>query len=269
MTHAWLIISHNQFEILQRLISFLDDERSDFFIHIDKKVQKLPEIQVHKGHVHFLRNRINVRWGTSSQIRTELILLEAAAEHGSYDYYHIISGTTLPLRPFPEVDEYFLLKEGKSVLTGLCKDETYQETLKIHRYNLFVKDFTSPVKWKSKTSQLLWRAAIAIQRLSGIRINRKGEYYKASNWLSLTEIAVWYILSQRRTIEKKYRWSFCGDEFFIPSELMASPELRGKIVNDEKYLKHDIGRANAGVFHLSDYPVLQQTGYLFARKFTA
>ena len=269
MRHAWLIIAHNEFEILQKLVSLLDQAQSDIIVHIDKKVRQLPEIHADKARLIILEDRIDVRWGTVSQIRTELTLLEEAAKQGPYDYYHIISGTTLPLQIYTGLEDYFSHKEGNSIVTGMCKDEPYQETLKIHRYNFFVKDFTNPARWKSKVSQFLWRAAIAVQRLLGIRINREGEYYKASNWLSLTEEAVRHILFRRPEIEKKYRWSFCGDEFFIPSELMASPELRQKIVNDEKYLKHDMGRANAGVFHLSDYPALQQTGYLFARKFTA
>ncbi len=269
MRNAWLIIAHNEFGILQKLISFLDNAQSDIYVHIDKKVNQLPEIHADKARLFVLEDRIDVRWGTVSQIRTELTLLETAAKQGPYDYYHIISGTTLPLRAYSELEDYFSHKGGNNIVTGLCKDEPYQETLKIHRYNFFVRDFMSPARWKSKASQFLWRAAIAVQRLLGIRINREGEYNKASNWLSLTEEAVRYLSSRRKTIEKKYRWSFCGDEFFIPSELMASPELRSKVINDENYLKHDIGRANASVFHLSDYPALQQTSYLFARKFTS
>ena len=35
--HAYMIIAHNQFELLERLIAALDDERNDIYIHIDKK----------------------------------------------------------------------------------------------------------------------------------------------------------------------------------------------------------------------------------------
>ena len=78
-----------------------------------------------------------------------------------------------------------------------------------------------------------------------------------------------YLIDNQKEILRKYRYSFCGDEFFVPSELMASALFCGTILNDGQYLKHDIGRANSGVFHLSDYPDLQRTAYLFARKFTA
>ena len=37
MRHAYLIIAHNEPEILQMLISALDDARNDIYVHIDKK----------------------------------------------------------------------------------------------------------------------------------------------------------------------------------------------------------------------------------------
>lgn len=42
--HAYLIIAHNEFDLLQKLISVLDDERNDIFIHIDKKVHFIERI---------------------------------------------------------------------------------------------------------------------------------------------------------------------------------------------------------------------------------
>lgn len=38
--HAYLIMAHNEFELLKRLIIQLDDTRNDIYIHIDKKVNK-------------------------------------------------------------------------------------------------------------------------------------------------------------------------------------------------------------------------------------
>ena len=38
MKHAYLIIAHHEFDILNKLIQAIDDERNDIFIHFDKKV---------------------------------------------------------------------------------------------------------------------------------------------------------------------------------------------------------------------------------------
>ena len=38
MKHAYLIIAHNDFEILKKLVSLLDNEHNDIYIHFDAKV---------------------------------------------------------------------------------------------------------------------------------------------------------------------------------------------------------------------------------------
>ena len=42
--HAYLIMAHNEWELLNTLLSLIDDSRNDIFLHIDKKVKKMPEI---------------------------------------------------------------------------------------------------------------------------------------------------------------------------------------------------------------------------------
>lgn len=52
MRHAYLIIAHNEFEVLKLLIECLDDSRNDIYIHFDKKVvPPLPEIKVSKANL--------------------------------------------------------------------------------------------------------------------------------------------------------------------------------------------------------------------------
>ena len=267
MKHAWLVIAHNEFEILQMLLDALDHPEADIYVHIDKKVTRVPSLHTGKGALYVLEKRLDVRWGSVSQIRCELALFEAAAARGPYDYYHIISGVTLPLKPFSELDAFFQAAEGKSVLTALCKDEPYQERLKMRRYNFFLRNFQVANATKRQISQFLWKSAIAVQRVLGIETNRGKAFYKASNWLSLTDEAVKYILTRKKEILKEYRYTFCGDEFFVPSELMSS-SLKDCIISHEHYLLQEMGRATTDAFHLTELESMKSSGYLFARKFT-
>ena len=64
--HAWLIIAHNEIEVTKRLVSLLDDNRNDIFIHVDKKFfnsnwNKLTEC-VTISKIKIL-SKINVKWG--------------------------------------------------------------------------------------------------------------------------------------------------------------------------------------------------------------
>lgn len=267
MIHAWLIIAHNEFRILQRLVSALDAPESDIYVHIDRKVPTLPDIRTKCSRLTFLKDRVDVRWGSVSQIRCEYTLLETAAANGPHDFYHIISGTTLPLKPFPQVDAWFGEYAGKNIFSGLCQDLLYQETLKVRRYNIFLRSYASRNVFRRQVSQFLWKSAIAVQRLLGIETNRGKTFYKASNWVSLTENAVRYLLSRKDEILSSYRYSFCGDEYFAPSELMDSP-LKDTVVNSEDYLLHNISRSNASTYRLDEFEGLCSTDYLFARKFT-
>lgn len=40
--HAFLIIAHNEFQILKILINLLDHAQNDIFVHFDRKVKDLP-----------------------------------------------------------------------------------------------------------------------------------------------------------------------------------------------------------------------------------
>ena len=43
LKHAYLIMAHNQWAILAKLIRLLDDENNDIYLHIDKKVKSFPK----------------------------------------------------------------------------------------------------------------------------------------------------------------------------------------------------------------------------------
>ena len=54
MKHAYLIIAHNEFEILKRLIQALDDERNDIYIHFDRKLNHYPDCRTSYAKLTFL-----------------------------------------------------------------------------------------------------------------------------------------------------------------------------------------------------------------------
>ena len=40
--HAYMIIAHNEFDLLEILVRLLDDPRNDIYVHIDAKVKEYP-----------------------------------------------------------------------------------------------------------------------------------------------------------------------------------------------------------------------------------
>ncbi len=98
--NAYLIMAHNEFHMLKKLLTELDDERNDIYIHIDKKTKYVDESViaswVKKSGVIFIP-RMRIYWGHISIVKCELNLLRAAVK-GNYHYYHLLSGVDFPLK---------------------------------------------------------------------------------------------------------------------------------------------------------------------------
>ena len=70
MKHAYLVMAHNEPEILKVLLSMLDDERNDIYLHIDKKSNLIDTNEVKLKHAGFfvLEKRFKLYWMDFSQI---------------------------------------------------------------------------------------------------------------------------------------------------------------------------------------------------------
>lgn len=264
MKHAFLIIAHHDFEVLQTLINLIDDVRNDIFIHIDKKVKDIPEFSAKYSKVFLVNddNRIDVRWGNVSQIESELALFELARNKGLYEYYHLISGVHLPLVNQDEFHSYFKSISGKQVFSPIIYSD-YELQQKGNRLNFFMRFFQG-----SRIAQISWRLGVMAQTFLGFRINKDRQFIKASNWLSITNEVVNLLLDQKNDILKRYRYSMCGDELFIPTELKYSGK-EWEILYSEKYLFHEIGVANATFLTEEDVEKAISLNYLFGRKFSS
>ena len=82
-------MAHNEWQLLNTLLSLIDDERNDIFLHIDKKVKEMPQLYkpLH-AKLFFTPKRYDVRWGDVGQVLSEMHLFKTAHNHGPYQYYH-------------------------------------------------------------------------------------------------------------------------------------------------------------------------------------
>ena len=112
LRHAWLIMTHGNFPILEKQLRFLDSENADIFVHADTDGFPADRYRslVKKSAVTFLPRK-KVYWGDLSQIECELRLLEAAVK-GRYDYYHLLSGVDVPVKTREYIENYFCGRAG-------------------------------------------------------------------------------------------------------------------------------------------------------------
>lgn len=267
MKQAYLIIAHNEFKVLEQLLIALDDVRNDIFIHIDKKVIKIPALTTKHANLIIINDRVDVRWGHYSQIIAEYALFEEAYQTNcQYSRYHLISGTHLPLKNQSYLHNFFDNLGDKEVLSFMYTD-AYEIDKKLARYHFFLQNYKNKNRTIQRINQFLWHALLKLQYLFKIKKNKPKVTIKANNWVSLTPQAVALVLTKKAMIVRQLKWSFCADEFFIPM-LLENNSNNFKMVNYPDLLFNEFENSNPRVLKMKDYDFLMTSNYLFARKFS-
>lgn len=267
MKHAYLVLAHNEFDVLERLLKSLDHIDNDIFIHYDKKVTKLPRIYLQHSKIEVLDKRINGCWGHWSLVEIELSLLRSAMRKGCYDFLHIISGVHYPLLPNEELHRIYEA-ENKSFFQPMLASED-EINIRMRRYNLFNRLMMS-YKFDTfgyRLGRSLWNLVLKFQKIVNYRRNISFKFYKSSQWCTLTKDAASYLLKNENEIKERYSFTFCPDEYFALSELMNSP-LRNQLVFKENLLKQDWVSTHPKIYSVDDYKELMSSGCLYARKFS-
>lgn len=177
MKHAFLIIAHNEYPVLEVLLSMLDDERNDIYLHIDKRAtelfQQIKKVKMQKAGFYLIENPIKVYWGDISQVQVEYLLFETALSHGPYAYYHLLSGTDLPIKSQDYIHAFFQQNAGKEFV-GFWQDAAHQRDLerKVFRYYFFTKRLKDKEHLLHGITALIRNLILAVQKISIIAENK-------------------------------------------------------------------------------------------------
>ena len=222
MKHAFLIIAHNNWWQLKKLIECLDSDTHDIYVHIDKKSKDFAESyfrnSVTKSSLKFYRE-FEVYWGGFSQVQVEMFLLKQAYTYG-YDYYHIISGADLPLKSNEEIDLFFEENNGKEFI--LYDEDALKGNPEISRrakYYHFLQNYRRRYAetWKNSFFTFCERILLVLQIVFGINRVRNLDWQikYGSNWVSITDELVKVILENKDKITNVFSYTNCADELFI------------------------------------------------------
>lgn len=272
MKHAYLIIAHNEPLILKTLISLIDDVRNDIYILIDKRSELIKtNIKTNYSSL-FYCDRIKIYWGDYSQIQAELLLFEAAFKNGPYAYYHLLSGVCLPIKSQNYIHDFFEKNNGKEFVGFIFSDFSKEDiNRKIYYYHLWVSNFLKPNLFFRLTR--LQGIIFKLQVKLGIKRHNEKELQKGSNWVSVTNDFVKYLLSQKGWIKKTFRYTLCGDEIFLQSVLWNS-KFRKNIYDTSDCYKSSLRFINFQGWHpkvltMNDFERIINSECLFARKFSS
>lgn len=287
MRHAYLIIAHSGWDQLKMLIGCLDSNNTDIYIHIDKKAKNVPtediKFTAKKSHVE-IYSEYKVYWGSFELVQVELLLFKKALEK-HYDYYHLISGADLPIKPKSYIDEFFEKNSGFEFVHFDTKERlrTDKELGRRTRLYHFLQNYRRRYRVSVFNAffTFLERCLLAAQLVLHVDRTKKHPDFQiryGSQWVSITNEFVRYIISQEPLICDVFKCTNCADELFIQS-LVYNSEFRDKLYDrnfdDDIHanmrlidMKNRGNNGNPYTWRDADWEEIQSSDCLFARKFS-
>lgn len=284
--HAFLIMAHNNFYNLEILIRMLDDERNNIFLHVDKKVRNFDSgyfSQLVKKAKLFIYQEIRVNWGGYSQVKCELFLLEKARKTEDHLFYHLLSSADLPIKTQDQIhtffdghpDEQFIQLDQKRLTDNRKQIE---RRLKYYHPIQEIRKCSSNKAIETGLT-IIAKSMMAVQMICGIDRMKKKKLNLAfgSQWFSINEEFVDFLLRQTDKIDQIFAHSQTPDELFIQM-LAINSRFKNTIYQDEngyqKSNKREIGwnyekdAEHPQVYTIHDFEKLTTSGAMFARKFS-
>ena len=282
MKHAFMIMAHNNFPQLTRLVKKLDHEDNKFFIHIDAKAaftdsdKEMIKSACTRSEL-FFTNRYSVTWGAYDQVNAELRVLEEALK-SNCDYYHFISGVDFPIKSMDYIHNFFDEHAGTEFI-HFCSDEfVKKQYYRISCYHFLREKFGRNEK---SIYYNLERMSLYAQRLFKIDRTKKYkgiEIKMGGFWYSITREFASYLIANEPLIQKIYKNTVNGDESYIQT-LAYNSEFKDNIYyfkenvpENESFLRSvDWTRTGSAMgapydYTVDDYERLVNSKNLFARK---
>jgi hypothetical protein len=270
--HAYLIVAHEGKYQLEQLLSLLDDARNDVYLQVDSKGDlSVDDIVLKKSSLRVLPP-FPIYWGGLSLIQAELNLLKAAHAEG-YHYYHLLTGSDLPLVSQDRIHAFL----ENSNLEYVHVDPGVESFAhwKAGYYHPFVETRLFRACWGCR---MFSHSLVRIQKVIGIDRARGSNirFYHGSAFFSITHDCAGYIGAKEPWIRATFHHTLTCEEVFTQTLLLDSP-FASRIADSNsvnggnlRYIDWKRSENNSPhTFRMADYEELKKAGerYLFARKF--
>jgi hypothetical protein len=218
MKIAYLILAHNNYNHLKRLVNALNDSNIVFFIHIDNSL-KLPNNLNEFENIVFIRGP-KVYWGGWSFTEGIVSLIRTAASYG-FDYYIFLSGVDYPIRPNAFL--YSQLSTGGeflNILKGYYGDKS-ENRIKYYYFDCFDRR-----NFRSSKTVFFYLSERIIKLFFKKKSYPFKQIYVGSTWWALSHDCILYVLDQIDHNEEFIRickTSFAPDEFMFHTIIGNSP----------------------------------------------
>jgi hypothetical protein len=243
MKISFLVLAHNNFIHLQRLLDALQDPDVHFYIHFDKK-SNIDIGDFEREDVTVLSDRIDVHWGGFSIVEATMKLLNAAYPSNS-DFYLLLSGTHYPVRSNAYIKKFLLEHHDHNFITVLRMPHNSKPLSRLE--NFFIEGGIRPSK--PGIRPIIISAINYAIKKSGYKRRLPAAYsnyelYAGSQWWGFNHSFVAYLiefLRNNRDFVNFYRHTLIPDEMFFHTIIMNSP-FRNTVRNTFHYADWSIGK---------------------------
>ena len=216
MKVCYLILAHNNFSHLTRLIEALGDKDATFCIHIDQKSTR--QFTTEKKNVAIIPQHKNINWGGYAMIEATLALLQYGyTNNADADYYILLSGVDYPIRSREFL--YNQLAKGKEFID--CAPTPFMDKpMGRFEYYYFDVDRRKHGYFHPKIMSEIAMRIFKLKRKLPFKI------FVGGQWFALTRPCVQYILDvteKDKQYESFFRNSLIPDEAFIQTIIATSP----------------------------------------------
>ncbi len=286
MRHAYLIIAHTDWEQLKLLVRCLDSENADIYIHIDARSKNVPLEELKAAAAISdvnIYSEYKTCWGSYGIVEAELFLLRMS-HAGHYDYYHLLSGADLPIKPMEEIDGFFMSRAGYEFVHFEAEERLNNDPelrARIRWYHFFQSHRSRfKLRFFNGFFTLLARASFFVQLLARVDRTKKHpetEIKYGSMWVSITDSLAEYLLSSQSLIEELFKYTKCADEFFVQTMVYNSEfkdrlykrDFEGGVMANMRLIDWERGGGtHPYIWKDSDWDEISRSNCLFARKFS-
>lgn len=275
MKKAYIILAHKLPQQLYRLLSRLDDKQSDFYVHVDQKVDILPfqcALEPLLTNIYWVE-RVSSSWASFDLVQATLNGLYAIKASGKpYQRISLLSGQDYPIKSNAYLDAFFQQSP----------------------YRIFIEFFTIPneARWQPRGGQFrLDKYFFGMQpskRLRAKAINffasffpflrrhipKHLTHYGGSQWWTIDDKALDYILdylAKEPSYIDYHQHTFVPDEIFFQTILLnaSDPHIRQSISpNPLRYMNWpNPADSHPETLVIKDLQAITESPALFARKF--
>jgi Core-2/I-Branching enzyme len=265
MRIACIIMAHKDPQQIERLIKKFSNHPFDFYIHLDKKIDKKPFAYLSTlPKAYFIEHRIRVRWASYSFLNAILHSLKEVMEKGiSYDFLSLMSGQDYPIKPVTQFFSVLENNKGRNFISYEVDGKWWEHAIsRIHKYH-----FTNFGFWGKYKIQFFLNAVLPKRKFP-----LPYQLFGGPRAMCMTitpECAAYLIdfIGKNKNLRRFIHFTWGPDEFVIPTLIMNSP-FKDSVINDNfYYIDWTKGGANPKILDVADYAQLVSSDKMMARKF--